>query len=75
VKQAEPSWPEQEMIDGYLDGRKPDAPEPSGNRSFSYRHGFANGRDDLRHQPRATAAELRRMADEAIALDRGEGMR
>ena len=41
------TWAEDEMLEGYLDGRKPDNPEPSGNRSRSYRHGFQSGRDDL----------------------------
>jgi hypothetical protein len=58
-----------EMVEGYLDGRKPDNPEPSVNRSASYRHGFANGRDDLAHSPRATAQMLRLMADKAINED------
>lgn len=41
---------------GYPDGRKPDSPQPLGNRSHSYRHGFANGRDNLAKHPRATDA-------------------
>ncbi len=63
------TWPEREMREGYRDGFNLDNPEPSLNRSASYRHGFANGRDDRRLRPRATAAELRKMADEAIAAD------
>jgi hypothetical protein len=59
-----------EMVEGYLDGFNLDNPEPSTNRSASYRHGFANGRDDRAHKPRAPAADLRRMADEAIEADR-----
>jgi len=58
-----------EMVEGYLDGRKPDNPEPSSNRSASYRHGFANGRDDLAHSPRFPAAVLRFLADQAIKDD------
>lgn len=58
-----------EMLAGYLDGLDPDNPEPSSNRSHSYRHGFANGRDDLNRRPRATAAQLRQMAEKAEALD------
>jgi hypothetical protein len=53
-----------DMVEGYLDGFDPSSPEPSANRSRSYRHGFANGRDDRRNSPRASAAELRRQADE-----------
>ncbi len=41
-----------EMIQGYRDGLDPNNPEPSANRSHSYRHGFANGRDDRRGEPR-----------------------
>jgi hypothetical protein len=62
-----------EMLDGYLDGLNLDNPEPSSNRSHSYRHGFANGRDDMRRQPRASAAALREMADEAIRKDQETG--
>lgn len=58
-----------EMVMGYLDGRNPDNPEPSQNRSRSYAHGFANGRDDLFRSPRALAQTLREMADAAIAED------
>jgi len=38
-----------EMIGGFLNGYDLTAPEPSANRSASYRHGFANGRDDVLH--------------------------
>jgi hypothetical protein len=62
-------WTDEDMVAGYFDGRNPDAPEPSSNRSRSYRHGFANGRDDMRRHPRATAAELREIADYCIAAD------
>jgi len=59
----------EDMIRGFLDGYDLSAPEPSANRSASYRHGFANGRDDRAGQPRAGASALREMADEAIAAD------
>lgn len=66
-----------EMVEGHLDGRKPDNPEPSSNRSASYSHGFANGRDDLAHSPRLPAQVLRLLADQAIREDvaaaRGRG--
>lgn len=62
----------QELVDGYLDGFKLDNPEPSCNRSFSYRHGFANGRADRTGQWRGfTLDGLECMADEAMALDEG----
>lgn len=58
-----------EMIAGYRDGLDPDSPEPSANRSASYRHGFANGRDDRAMNPRSTAQALRKAAAFAIADD------
>jgi hypothetical protein len=39
-----------EMTDGYRDGLNPNSPEPSANRTQSYRYGFLNGRDDLRRK-------------------------
>jgi hypothetical protein len=58
-----------EMVEGYRDRGNPDNPEPSDNRSASYRHGFANGRDDTSGSPRATAQMLRLMAENAIKDD------
>ena len=40
-----------EFLAGYLDGRDPDAPEPSSNRSHCYRHSFAVGRAELAKKP------------------------
>lgn len=62
----------EEMARGYLDGLDLANPEPSGNRSASYRHGFANARDDRRNQPRDTAANLRLQAEVAITEDSGK---
>lgn len=61
--------PETEMVEGYRDGRDPNSPEPSSNRSHSYRHGFANGRDDLVKKPRARACFLREKAGAALTAD------
>ena len=58
-----------EMMDGYRDGLDADAPAPSENRSHCYRHGFANGRDDLAKKPRSTAEDMRKWAREAERLD------
>lgn len=69
VNETENMDANEDMIAGYLDGRDPMSPPPSGNRSFSYRHGFANGRDDLRKRPRDTAENIGKMADEAMMLD------
>lgn len=60
---------EDEMVEGYMDGRNPDNPEPSGNRSEAYRHGFQSGRDDLSHKPSAPAIVRRRQAGEILAAD------
>lgn len=60
----------EDMMLGYMDGLDLDSPEPSANRSHSYRHGFANGRDDRNRKPRAPAQRLREMADEAEQKDR-----
>lgn len=59
-----------EMVQGFMDGYDLSAPEPSANRSHSYRHGFANGRDDRSGKPRASHDELVRMADRAMEMDR-----
>ena len=58
-----------EMIEGFTDGYDLTAPEPSANRSSSYRHGFANGRDDRRGKPRASFDELTKQAEAAMAAD------
>lgn len=60
---------EKEMMEGYLDGFRPNSPDPSTNRSRSYRHGFANGRDDRARNPRTIAAVLRVLAEKAIDED------
>lgn len=63
------SFGEGEMVAGYLDGLDLDMPDPSENRSASYRHGFRSGRAD-RGKPRAESfAETRAAADRAIAED------
>lgn len=58
-----------EMVQGYMDGWDLDAPEPSENRSHSYRHGFANARDDRRGKPRASFEQIIKWADEAMEKD------
>jgi hypothetical protein len=59
-----------EMVEGYMDGFDLNNPEPSSNRSHSYRHGFANGRADKRQTSRGyTFEELEHMADEAMDKD------
>ena len=63
-----------EMIEGFRDGYDLTAPEPSGNRSHSYRHGFMAGRNDKMPYGEGpfhglSFAEVTRMADEAMAKD------
>ncbi len=58
---------EAEMAEGYRDAGDPDCPAPGSNRSAAYAHGFANGRDDLRNEPRAPAVILRGQADAILS--------
>ena len=58
---------EAEMMEGYRDAGDPDCPAPGSNRSAAYAHGFANGRDDLRNEPRAPAVVLRGQADAILS--------
>jgi hypothetical protein len=57
-----------DFAEGYRDGRDPDCPEPSENRSHSYRHSFAVGRAELAGAP-ILAAVSRERAAEAAAKD------
>lgn len=58
-----------EMIAGYIDGFDLNSPEPSENRSASYRHGFKNGRADKTGKTWAPFEEVSRLADLAMAED------
>jgi len=63
-----------EMVEGYRDGMWADSPEPSSNRTRSYRHGFANGRADISkpYQPRTDIPRnftIGQWADECMRLD------
>lgn len=58
-----------DMFEGYMDGFDPANPEPSANRSHSYRHGFVNGRADRAGKPSfGSATEAREFA--AIAMQK-----
>jgi hypothetical protein len=59
-----------EMIAGFRDGYDLTAPEPSTNRSASYRHGFMCGRID-KHviSWSGTSIDLSKLADEAMETD------
>lgn len=65
-----------EMVQGFRDGYDPTAPEPSGNRSNSYRHGFMVGRIDKTPTDwnKYNQGQLRRMADEAMEADEPRGV-
>ena len=39
-----------EITEGYRDGLNPNAPEPAAHRTQAYRHGFFNGREELRRR-------------------------
>jgi hypothetical protein len=59
-----------DMIEGFRDGYDLTAPEPSANRSASYRHGFMCGRIDKGLIVwTGTADGLRNLADEAMNED------
>lgn len=59
-----------EMVQGYMDGYDLDAPEPSENRSHSYRHGFLVGRSEkVRGKPAAPWSALLELSEEAMARD------
>lgn len=58
-----------DMIEGYLDGRDRDAPEASANRSASYRHGFKVGRSEINNERLGSFVDVGAMADRAMAED------
>ena len=60
-----------DMIEGYMDGYDLNAPEPSANRSESYRHSFYIGRAEKLGLPITSFQELDAHADWAIAVDAG----
>lgn len=60
----------EEMVSGYMDGYDLNAPEPSANRSHSYRHGFMVGRAEKSGgKSPASFDRLTKLADEAMAKD------
>ncbi len=65
-----------DMIEGFRDGYDRNAPEPTANRSNSYRHGFMVGRLDNTPTDygKYGADQLRRMADEAMEADEPRGI-
>ena len=63
-----------DIVQGFMDGYDLDNPEPTGNRSNSYRHGFMVARIDkgvIQYQ--GSADHLRRLADKAMESDEPRG--
>lgn len=64
------SFADEERYQGYLDGGDPDNPEPSANRSNSYRHGFAVARSDRAGKPAfGSAGRARELSAIAEQMD------
>lgn len=58
-----------DMVQGYMDGYDLTAPEPSANRSASYRHGFMVGRGEKTKNYPGNYIDLNRAADAAMDAD------
>ena len=58
-----------DMVQGYMDGYDLTAPEPSANRSESYRHGFMIGRGEKTGNLAGNFESLQRAADAAMDAD------
>jgi len=58
-----------EMVEGFMDGYDLSAPEPSSNRSASYRHGFMCARIDKGLLAPMDPKKLHQMADDAMNAD------
>lgn len=58
-----------DMVQGYRDGYDLTAPEPSANRSASYRHGFTVGRGEKTGNYAGNYMNLSKAADAAMNAD------
>lgn len=58
-----------DMVEGYMDGYDLNAPEPTANRSHSYRHSFWIGRAEKLKLPLPRFQELERRAELAVIAD------
>lgn len=58
-----------EMIEGFMDGYNLSNPEPSENRSHSYRHGFRSGRADKGFPRKESFEQVMSMAEDAMRKD------
>lgn len=63
-----------EMVQGFMDGYDLSCPEPSDNRSYSYRHGFRSGRADKGFPRKENFEQVLAMAEEAMRLDALNGV-
>lgn len=66
-----------DVLNGYLDGFRsgPEAGPPGPNRSELYRFGWANGRDDRKRMPRASAETIRAEGERLWQAIKTEGPR
>ncbi len=65
-----------DMVQGFIDGYDLNCPEPSENRSQSYRYGFANGRADKTGVSRGLSFDqLVDLANAAMAADLMDSVR
>lgn len=58
-----------EMVQGFMDGYDLSNPEPSKNRSHSYRHGFRSGRADKGFSRKESFEQVLAMAENAMRKD------
>lgn len=58
-----------DMVEGYMDGYDLTVPEPSANRSESYKHGFKVGRGEKTGNLAGNYQTLNRDADAAMNAD------
>lgn len=63
-----------DMVQGYMDGRDKDAPPPSANRSASYCHGFNVGRSEIENRSLGAFDAMRAAADRAMTADAANAM-
>jgi hypothetical protein len=66
---SDPKPANEDMVQGYMDGYDLNAPEPSANRSHSYRHGFAVGRAEKQGGKLGDYRTLSAAADAAMEKD------
>jgi hypothetical protein len=63
-----------EFVEGYRDGRDPNSPLPSDNRSEPYRHSFAIGRNEIEGKANPPASVSRERAALCAAALKARGL-